>query len=90
MYQSKTPHLEHDAHTMSRRNSREGSYLRLWSAVLLVALQDGKSSNPDTKSRALRWINSTDTKPCSFSWVCSLLDFDADYVRRNYNKEAGK
>jgi len=55
---------------------------RLATAMLLQAVQDAMSHSSGRRNGAVRWINSKDEGPFSFSFVCRIVNRDADEVRR--------
>lgn len=65
-------------------------YVRLWSAVMVRALDDLKAvikaykdlTHPEvTKSEPWRWFHSDSLRPGSFHWICNHLGFDPEETR---------
>jgi hypothetical protein len=68
-------------------------YRRLWSAVLLQAIRDwaacarkeggdANAKTPFSRHHLYHWFVSTSFAPKSFRWICSVLDLEADEVRK--------
>jgi len=70
-------------------NDAERAYKRLWMCVLLCSIKDlkphrtpiGTIKIPPRALRSGEWINSHDTQPGSFLWICVALGLDAADVR---------
>lgn len=56
----------------------------LWMAVLHGALRDSMSDGYRAGARA--WFGSAEIVPCSFRWICVVLDLDADAVLERLRK----
>jgi len=63
-------------------NGRGNPYYRLWFAVLERALQDLCERNPSIRRDAELWFKSDRRGVGSFLWVCELLDFNPQWLRK--------
>jgi hypothetical protein len=63
---------------------------RLAGAVLLQAIQDVGSSSIGRRSAALRWISSDEEASFSFTFICRVLNRDAEEVRRFCEEQAAR
>jgi hypothetical protein len=62
---------------------------KLWANVLLQALADLGSRDPQARS-ARAWISSRDHSVGSFTWVCYQLSLDPDAVRQRVLRKANQ
>jgi hypothetical protein len=74
------------------------AHRRLWSAVLLVGLQDAAKDfyksqaegHPSFAYEALRWLESDKDQPGCFSWICDLLEMSPYQVRMRWRMNLRK
>ncbi len=66
----------------NKKEAIDRAVYRLATAVLLQAVQDAGSSSIGKRSAALRWINSNEQSSFSFTFICRVLNRDANEVRR--------
>lgn len=58
----------------------------LWGSVLRQALQDIVYPGAYGRSATV-WIASRRVAPCSFTWVCDVLDLNPDIIRKHIGVE---
>ena len=56
----------------------------IWAAVIVQAVRDcaPKRGGKAEAQAAARWLDSDERGPCSFLWLCDVLDLDARAIRR--------
>jgi hypothetical protein len=64
-------------------------YRRLWSAVVLTAIQDVEKKGLEGE-RARRFLLSESEEPTSIHWICRILDLDPTAVRMRCLSKAGR
>lgn len=52
--------------------------LNLWATVMAQGIREAKWGRLEAK----RWVASENEHPGSFRWMCSLFDYDPDFIRR--------
>jgi len=60
---------------------------KLWVMVMAVAISDLTSPHALHRASARAWVESRDTEPASFEWICKLLDADPGEVRARLSGE---
>jgi len=80
-------------------NEQYGDCKRLWAMVLLQAIKDideklinwGKWGRKDAhriKANTVDWVKSDNPDPCSFLWVCQILEIEAAAARKKILSKA--
>lgn len=62
----------------------------LWSAVLTTAFADLDDRNREIVADARKWIDSEDTSPQSYFWVCQILGVNPHDLRMICNTRHGR
>jgi len=67
--------------------------LSLWAKVMEQAMEDLQEpiqtpADRLIRERAFHWFRSSSNEPCSFIWVCGILDLDPDKARARVFKAA--
>lgn len=89
---------------MATRNDllESNDYVRLWLAVIALAIEDASSSVTENledsspsipyseaqwdQRRAHLWLRSSEHTVGSLNWICSMLNIDAEAVRNEYRR----